>query len=128
MLTASQTVHENRIYSLKIHCGDKYPDQPPSIQFVSRVNLPFVSQVDGKVDPSKLPILANWTRNQSLETVLVEIRRSATPAWPHLPPNANLAHAERWPASTTGSFLNHRKDRRSEMRRPQQQAAICTCN
>ncbi|EJF64019.1 UBC-like protein [Dichomitus squalens] len=69
------TVHENRIYSLKITCGENYPDAPPTIQFISRVNLPFVSQVDGKVDPSKLPVLAHWNRNHSIETVLVEIRR-----------------------------------------------------
>ncbi|KAH9004548.1 ubiquitin-conjugating enzyme/RWD-like protein [Lactarius hatsudake] len=69
------TVHENRIYSLKIICGEQYPDRPPTIQFVSRVNLPFVSQTDGKVDPTKLPVLTNWSRNSSIETVLVEIRR-----------------------------------------------------
>ena len=70
-----QTVHENRIYSLKIFCGDDYPDKPPSIQFNSRVNLPFVSQIDGKVDQNKLPVLANWNRSSSIETILVEIRR-----------------------------------------------------
>jgi ubiquitin-conjugating enzyme E2 variant len=70
-------VHENRIYSLKIYCGDSYPDHPPQVQFLSKVNLPFVSQTDGKVDPSKLPVLANWTRSSSIETLLVEIRRYA---------------------------------------------------
>jgi len=69
------TVHENRIYSLKIYCGEDYPEQPPTVQFSSRVNLSFVSQVDGKVDRSKLPILAEWNRKQTLETLLVEIRR-----------------------------------------------------
>ncbi|KIJ55535.1 hypothetical protein M422DRAFT_24101 [Sphaerobolus stellatus SS14] len=69
------TVHENRIYNLKIECGEQYPDAPPAIQFVSRVNLPFVDQTNGKVVSSKLPVLAHWTRNSSLETVLVEIRR-----------------------------------------------------
>jgi ubiquitin-conjugating enzyme E2 variant len=39
------------------------------------VNLPFVSQTDGKVDATKLPVLAHWSRNNSIETVLVEIRR-----------------------------------------------------
>jgi len=72
----AQTVHENRIYSLKIFCGEQYPERPPTIQFISRVNLPFVSQTDGKVDPSKLPVLSNWNRNSSIETILVEIRRS----------------------------------------------------
>ena len=70
-----QTVHENRIYSLKITCGTSYPDAPPTVQFISRVNLPFVNQLNGGVDPHKLPVLANWNRNHSIETVLVEIRR-----------------------------------------------------
>jgi len=69
------TVHENRIYNLKIECGEHYPDAPPTIQFVSRVNLPFVDQTNGKVLASKLPVLSNWSRASSLETVLVEIRR-----------------------------------------------------
>jgi ubiquitin-conjugating enzyme E2 variant len=69
------TVHENRIYSLRIYCGESYPDKPPTVNFLSRVNLPFVSQVDGKIDPQKLPVLQHWTRERSLETVLVEIRR-----------------------------------------------------
>lgn len=43
----------------------------------------------GKVDPTKLPVLANWTRNNSLETVLVEIRRSATPVRPPRLLNSN---------------------------------------
>lgn len=70
-----QTVHENRIYSLKITCGNSYPDAHPDVQFISRVNLPFVNQTNGKVDPSKLPVLAHWTRNSSIEHVLVEIRK-----------------------------------------------------
>ena len=74
----AQTVHENRIYSLKIVCGGEYPDTPPVIQFISRVNLPFVSQANGTVDPAKLAVLTNWNRNSSIETVLVEIRRSVS--------------------------------------------------
>jgi ubiquitin-conjugating enzyme E2 variant len=70
-----QTVHENRIYSLKIVCGASYPDTPPEVRFNSRVNLPFVNSTNGKVDPSKFPVLAAWTRNNSIESVLVEIRK-----------------------------------------------------
>ncbi|KAI4524432.1 ubiquitin-conjugating enzyme/RWD-like protein [Schizophyllum commune] len=69
------TVHENRIYSLKITCGDEYPNKPPQVQFLSRVNLPFVNQVDGTVDPHKLPVLSHWNRSCSIESILVEIRR-----------------------------------------------------
>ncbi|KAM3077702.1 E2 ubiquitin-conjugating protein mms2 [Clarireedia jacksonii] len=41
-------VHENRIYSLTMHCGPDYPDVPPSIKFTNKINLPAV-QEDGKV-------------------------------------------------------------------------------
>ncbi|KAJ1306530.1 hypothetical protein OPQ81_007531 [Rhizoctonia solani] len=68
------TVHENRIYSLKIECGPSYPDAPPTITFVSKVNLPFVGPA-GKVDPTKLAVLTNWIRENTLETILVQIRR-----------------------------------------------------
>jgi ubiquitin-conjugating enzyme E2 variant len=42
-------VHENRIYSLNIHCGPDYPDLPPILQFISRVNIPCVDPHSGKV-------------------------------------------------------------------------------
>ena len=74
------TVHENRIYSLKITCGDDYPDKPPVIAFLSKVNLPFVGPT-GQVDPNKLPILANWVRQTTLEHILVQMRREM--AQPH---------------------------------------------
>lgn len=45
----AQSAHENRIYSLNIHCGNQYPDVPPTVQFVSKINLPCVDQRTGKV-------------------------------------------------------------------------------
>ena len=45
----SQSVHENRIYSVKIHCGPDYPDIPPELSFTSKINLPCVDQRNGKV-------------------------------------------------------------------------------
>lgn len=47
--TGLQSVHENRIYSLKIHCGPNYPDSPPEVTFISKVNLPCVDSKSGKV-------------------------------------------------------------------------------
>lgn len=70
-----QSVHENRIYSVKIYCDDNYPDKPPTLQFLSKVNLPCVDPRTGKIDPSKLPCLANWRRDYTMETVLIELRR-----------------------------------------------------
>ncbi len=80
VLTAFESVHENRIYSLKMHCGDTYPDVPPKIQFVSQVNLPCVDPKNGVVDPSMLPCLAQWKRENTMETILIELRRYARPA------------------------------------------------
>ncbi len=71
----TQSVHENRIYSLKIHCGDDYPDKPPEVTFVSRVNVPCIDQKNGKVDPTKLPCLSQWKRDFTMETILIELRR-----------------------------------------------------
>jgi len=44
-----QSNHENRIYSLKMHCSDQYPDKPPTIQFINEVNLPCVNPRNGVV-------------------------------------------------------------------------------
>lgn len=45
----AQSVHENRIYSVSIHCGPNYPDQPPEIKFTSKINLPCVNAQNGQV-------------------------------------------------------------------------------
>ncbi|KAJ5679436.1 ubiquitin conjugating enzyme [Penicillium macrosclerotiorum] len=60
---------------VKIHCGPEYPDSPPTIQFISRVNIPCVDQQTGKVDPTKLPCLAQWKRDYNMEIILIELRR-----------------------------------------------------
>ena len=69
------SVHENRIYSLRITCPESYPNQPPLIQFISKVNLPCVHQTTGRIDPGKLPCLAHWKRTYTMEAVLTELRR-----------------------------------------------------
>ncbi|KAF2266949.1 UBC-like protein [Lojkania enalia] len=75
ILGPPHSVHENRIYSLKIHCGPDYPDVPPEISFVSKINLPCVDSRNGKVDPTKLPCLVQWKREFTMETILIELRR-----------------------------------------------------
>ncbi|KAJ5899140.1 ubiquitin-conjugating enzyme/RWD-like protein [Penicillium taxi] len=86
ILGPPHSLHENRIYSVNIHCGPDYPDNPPIIQFTSRVNIPCVDQRSGKVDPTKLPCLSQWKRDYTMETVLIELRRyMALPAHKKLP-------------------------------------------
>ncbi|KAJ1967414.1 E2 ubiquitin-conjugating protein mms2 [Dispira parvispora] len=75
ILGPPNSYHENRIYSLMIHCDENYPDAPPRIRFISRINLPCVNPETGIVDPRKLACLAHWKRNYTMETVLVELRR-----------------------------------------------------
>lgn len=69
-----------------MHCGPSYPDEPPTIQFVSQVNLPAVNPRNGLVDPAMLPCLAQWKRENTMETVLIELRRyMASPANKKIP-------------------------------------------
>lgn len=72
LLTCLQSVHENRIYSLKMHCGDQYPDQPPKIQFISQINLPCVNPRNGEVCESEWASL----RKQGLIYVYRSTHRS----------------------------------------------------
>ncbi|PNW83334.1 hypothetical protein CHLRE_05g247600v5 [Chlamydomonas reinhardtii] len=71
----ANTVHDQRIYSLKIHCDLSYPEQAPKLWFKSRVNMGCVDQRDGRIDPTKFPMLGNWKREYTLEQLLTEIRR-----------------------------------------------------
>ena len=63
------------MYSLKIETGPKYPDEPPTVKFVSRINLTGVDK-NGEVDRKQFSILSKWQRNYSIKHVLQEIRKS----------------------------------------------------
>jgi ubiquitin-conjugating enzyme E2 variant len=70
----NNTVHEGRIYTLKIYCDLNYPERPPLLKFQSRVNLDCVGP-DGRVNPVVFKVLGQWSRAYTMETVLVELRR-----------------------------------------------------
>ncbi len=79
----------NRNYDLKMECCPNYPKDPPIIHFVSQINLPGVSNTDGKVDKNAVAILRDWNRIAtelaknprpkedplSLEAALIAIRK-----------------------------------------------------
>ena len=71
--------HENRIYSLNIICDESYPDKPPIVTFVSKINLPCVDK-NGHVLVEEFDTLKNWKRSYTMETILLELRK----VWHHL--------------------------------------------
>jgi ubiquitin-conjugating enzyme E2 variant len=87
-----QTPFEGRIYTLKVHCGDRYPEEPPTIRFQSRINLTGVAangsvrkislkilenmSFSFQVDSKSVPTLRNWSRDMTIHQILNDIRAS----------------------------------------------------
>jgi len=67
------TVFENRILSLSVTCGPKYPDEPPMIKFNTQVNLSCIDK-SGYMKEG-WPLLAQWRREYTLETILSSLRQ-----------------------------------------------------
>jgi len=73
ILGPPNTTIENRIVSLKLRCGPDYPAAVPTIQFVTKLNFPFIDAA-GRV--KSLPF--NWTKNMTMESLLVQLRHLMT--------------------------------------------------
>ncbi|XP_065192468.1 ubiquitin-conjugating enzyme E2 variant 2-like [Sycon ciliatum] len=73
-----RTSCEGRIFSLKLTCGPRYPDEPPTVRFTTRINLPCVNPANGAVDRRSVAVLARWQRSYNIKTVLTELRRLMT--------------------------------------------------
>lgn len=81
----ANSVHDGRIYTLKLFCDLNYPERPPQVRFQSRINMNCVLP-NGSVDVARFPTLGNWRREYTMETVLTELRREmAAPANKKLP-------------------------------------------
>ncbi|KAK9935442.1 hypothetical protein M0R45_022545 [Rubus argutus] len=74
-LERGETVHEGRIYQLKLFCGKDYPDNPPAVRFQTRINMTCVNHETGVVEPSLFPMLANWQREHTMEDILTQLKK-----------------------------------------------------
>merc|ERR1719430_2108007 len=65
-----RTAFENRMYSLRIDCGNNYPEQPPVVRFINRINMSCVSST-GAVDVRAVPVLSRWCRDYTIKSCKV---------------------------------------------------------
>ena len=56
-------------------CGEDYPNKPPKVRFVTKINMSCVNQTTGEVMPNSLSHLKNWKKDNTLESLLKAIRK-----------------------------------------------------
>ncbi|KAL9265307.1 Ubiquitin-conjugating enzyme E2 variant 1A-like protein [Drosera capensis] len=70
-----KTAYEGRIYQLKLKCGMDYPNLPPVVKFRTPINMSCVNRETGVVEPRLFPMLGNWRREYTMESVLTQLKK-----------------------------------------------------
>ncbi|XP_054761929.1 ubiquitin-conjugating enzyme E2 variant 2-like [Lytechinus pictus] len=73
-----RTPFEGRMYNLKLKCGPRYPDDPPTVVFTNRIALSCVDSHSGEVLKRNLSVLDKWQRSYTIKTILSELKRTMT--------------------------------------------------
>ncbi|KAL1238883.1 Ubiquitin-conjugating enzyme E2 variant 1 [Trichinella zimbabwensis] len=73
-----RTPYENRVYNLAIECGEDYPNDPPVVRFISKINLSGINSTTGLVDRSSVSVLSRWQKNHTIRHVLEDIQKIMT--------------------------------------------------
>ena len=66
------TRFDGRMVSVKFTCGDRYPQEAPQVNFITKVNLPFVAN-DGRIIINKFPLINNWNQKTTILDILKEL-------------------------------------------------------
>ena len=69
------TPFDGRLYELRVTAGEEYPNRPPTVRFISRINLTGVDQSSGEVKRD-FPALQQWNRNMTIESILIALKNS----------------------------------------------------
>lgn len=69
-----KTNFENRIYSLTLHCDENYPMKPPTVKFITKINIPSVNSTNGVVEPARFSLLGKWASTTTIEMILVALK------------------------------------------------------
>ncbi|MFH4979125.1 hypothetical protein AB6A40_005834 [Gnathostoma spinigerum] len=75
MIFSLQTPFEQRMYFLRIECGENYPNEAPSVRFTTKININGVDPNTGIVSRRYVPSLRSWNSSCYIKTVLEDIRK-----------------------------------------------------